>query len=159
MKRLVLSLALVFAATVAFSQPPTTASTPTMSGATVSNPNPKAPEISFKEEFYDFGTVKYDAKVNHDYVFTNTGKEPLIISKVDKQCGCTTPVFSPEPVAPGKTGKVSISFDTKRVGTHEKTITVISNAKTASKTLKFKITVAPQENTGAPVNNTGPKAN
>lgn len=141
MKNFTLSLmAVLVFAFAATAQPP----------ATQPTANPNGAEITFKTDNHDFGTVKYGADISYEYEFTNTGREPLIIGDVQKQCGCTTPEFSKEPVAPGKTGKVKVSFDTKRVGSYTKNVTVISNAKTASKVLTFTINVLPAENTMNP---------
>lgn len=69
---------------------------------TSSTPNPNAAEISFKKDVHDFGKVKNGADAIYEFEFTNTGKEPLIISEVKKTCGCTTPTWSKEPIMPGK---------------------------------------------------------
>lgn len=137
MKKLSTSiLAVVCMACVAIAQPATTSSTP----------NPNAAEITFKKDSHDFGTVKNGADISYEYEFTNTGKEPLIISEVQRQCGCTTPSYSKEPIPPGKTGKIKVSYDTKRTGSATKNVTVLSNAKTASKVLTFTINVLPPDN-------------
>ncbi len=44
--------------------------------------NPNAPVITFKETVHDYGTIEQYADGNCEFVFTNTGKEPLILSKV-----------------------------------------------------------------------------
>ena len=60
-----------------------------------------------------------------------------------------------DPILPGKTGAIKVHYDTKRVGSFEKTVTVASNGKTPSKTLKIKGTVkaapvAPATSTTSP---------
>ncbi|MEY4875124.1 MAG: hypothetical protein RL708_273 [Bacteroidota bacterium] len=100
--------------------------------------NPNAPVLKFESTNHDFGNVVEGPAAVFEYKFTNTGNEPLIISDVQKSCGCTTPDWTKEPILPGKTGKVIASFDTKgRVGSFNKTITVISNAKVGSFPLTF----------------------
>ena len=44
--------------------------------------NPNAPVIKFDKTVHDFGTLAYNADGTCEFKFTNTGKEPLIISKV-----------------------------------------------------------------------------
>ena len=45
-------------------------------------------------------------------------------------CGCTTPSFSKDPIAPGKEGKVTVTYDpTGRIYPFVKTISVYSNGK------------------------------
>ena len=88
------------------------------------------PVISFNQKEYDFGTFPESAGlVVHDFQFTNTGKVPLILKDVKASCGCTTPEWTREPVLPGKSGNIRVSFNPKnRPGSFSKTIQVNSNA-------------------------------
>ena len=72
--------------------------------------NPNAPEISFEKELVDMGTYnQYDDDSSRcEFVFTNTGKEPLIIEKAKGSCGCTVPEWPKEPIAPGETAKINV---------------------------------------------------
>lgn len=110
----------------------------------------KMPEITFEHDRFDFGTVAYGKPVQHEFVFTNTGKTPLIITDVTASCGCTTPTYSKAPVAPGKTGSVIVTYDTKRVGMADKKVSIISNAKTSPKNLYIKIHVLDGETPKTP---------
>lgn len=67
----------------------------------------------FDSKSHDFGTIKAsNGPVSHTFMITNTGNTPLVITTVTNGgCGCTTPKWTPEPIAPGKTGKVTIKFD------------------------------------------------
>ena len=114
--------------------------------------NPNAPEISFESEVVDYGTIEHNADGNREFKFKNTGKEPLIITNAVGSCGCTVPTWPKEPIKPGATAVLKVKYATDRVGQFEKTITVTSNAKTASKVLKIKGTVKPDPNgaTAAP---------
>ena len=68
-------------------------------------------ELEFAELTYDFGTVKSDnGPVTHEYVFTNKAETPVTIMSASASCGCTRPKYSNEPVKPGKTGKITVSF-------------------------------------------------
>ena len=154
MKKTILSLAVIaFTAFVANAQTaPTPVAAPT---ATVAPENPNAPEIVFENENIDYGTVEYDADGNREFTFKNAGKEPLIIYSSTGSCGCTVPTSPKDPIMPGKTGVIKVHYDTKRPGSFEKTVTVTSNAKSASKTLKIHGTVkaapvAPATTTAAP---------
>lgn len=85
--------------------------------------------LEVKNDSYDFGEVKEGEKVEHEFTFTNTGNEPLIISKVHASCGCTTPEYSKNPIAPGEVGKVKVVFNSDgQMGKQHKVITVTSNA-------------------------------
>lgn len=76
---------------------------------------------------HDFGTIGQGKPVSHTYSFTNTGKEPLIISAVKPGCGCTTPDYSKEPVAPGKKGFVTLTYNASAAGRFTKSATVTTN--------------------------------
>lgn len=90
----------------------------------------KEPVITFKTLKHDFGNItqeKGPVKVSFD--FTNTGGKPIIISDIKASCGCTTPEWSRQPIVPGATGNVVVSYDPRnRPGYFSKSITVKSNA-------------------------------
>lgn len=90
--------------------------------------------ISADETSHDFGQIKEaDGKVSTTFVIKNTGDAPLVITRVIASCGCTTPEWTKEPIAPGKTGNIKITYDPKgRVAPFSKTISVYSNGKTGS---------------------------
>ena len=90
--------------------------------------------ISAQETSHDFGTIKEaDGKVSHTFKISNTGEAPLVLTRVIASCGCTTPEWTKEPIAPGKSGDIKITYDPKdRPGPFAKTISVYSNGKTGS---------------------------
>jgi hypothetical protein len=101
--------------------------------------NPKAPDYKFEKEVHDFGSIKEGVQAEYTFKFTNTGKEPLVISNVQASCGCTTPKWTKEPVKPGESGTVTAIYNSKgRPGTFNKAITITSNAKTPQKVLFIK---------------------
>jgi hypothetical protein len=101
------------------------------------------PRISFKEEFFDFGVVIQGEKVSHTFTFTNTGKSALIISSVHAGCGCTVPKYSKDPIAPGASGEIEVTFDSSgRSGVQSKSVTVSSNAQPSGVELRFIADVA-----------------
>lgn len=116
-------------------QPAPKATTATVP-ATPATPASTQPEFLFEAESHDFGTVPEGTQATYEFKFTNTGKEPLIISNVQASCGCTTPKWSNEPIAPGKTGTITASYNSSgRPGPFTKSITVTSNAKSSPKVL------------------------
>ncbi len=130
MKKLFLSVAFAGAASLAFAQTPT---------PTVAPENKNQAEIQFEEESHDFGNVKEGTMATHEFKFKNIGKEPLVLSNVQASCGCTTPSWSKEPIAPGKTGTITATYNSNgRPGTISKSITVTSNAKSATKVLSIR---------------------
>jgi hypothetical protein len=56
------------------------------------------------------------------------------------------PTWPKEPIKPGASAEIKVKYATDRVGPFEKTITVSSNAKTASKILRIKGNVKPDPN-------------
>ncbi|MBS1646679.1 MAG: DUF1573 domain-containing protein [Bacteroidetes bacterium] len=98
-------------------------------------------DIKFEKMVHDYGTIKQGGDGGCEFKFTNTGKEPLIISNCQGSCGCTVPSCPKEPILPGKTGVIKVHYDTKRVGPIAKTVMVQSNAIVGSQTLQIKGTV------------------
>lgn len=87
------------------------------------------PAFSFPEVTYNFGKIKQGDVVEHTFKFKNTGTAPLIISNIGVSCGCTTPDWSKDPIAPGKTGTITAKFNsTGKMGQQSKELTIESNA-------------------------------
>ncbi len=103
-----------------------------------------AENMAFKEDLHDFGTVTEGGNADFDFVFTNTGKEPIIIERAQPACGCTASEWTKEPILPGKTGFVRASYHTQgRPGPFTKTVTVLSNAGAKVLTFKGEVEKAP----------------
>lgn len=86
-------------------------------------------EIAFAKDMHDFGSVKEEGKVYCSFEFTNTGTAALEIRKVTASCGCTTPTYPQEPIAPGAKGVIEVAYNTVgRPGNFSKSISVYSNA-------------------------------
>ena len=98
----------------------------------------KSAMINFDTEVIDYGTIIQNSNGIRIFTFTNSGSEPLMITKVKTSCGCTVPTYSKNPILPGQKGQIEIKYDTKRLGAFTKTITVTSNAKQSTKILKIK---------------------
>ncbi|MCI5054854.1 MAG: DUF1573 domain-containing protein [Flavobacteriales bacterium] len=120
-------------------------------------------QMEFEKEVHDFGKMKQHGDASTEFLFKNTGNEPLIISNAKGSCGCTVPQWPKEPIAPGETGSIKVRYDSKRIGPINKSVTITSNAGNApTKVIRIKgnIEAAPKEqtspvkkpSTGAPVN-------
>ena len=71
-----------------------------------------AAEVQWLGTSHDFGAfVEADGAVSHTFSFINTGNSPVAIVQASASCGCTTPQFSRQPVVPGDTGTVTVSYD------------------------------------------------
>ena len=109
------------------------------------------PQMKFETPVIDYGTIEHKADGQREFVFTNTGAAPLIISNARGSCGCTVPTFPKEPIPPGATGKIGVKYDTKRVGKFTKTITLTTNTIQKNKILTIKGEVLkPSEAPNAP---------
>lgn len=95
--------------------------------------------MAFVTETIDYGTVAYNSEGRREFVFTNNGNKPLIITNAQGSCGCTVPTYPKEPIAPGAKGVIGVKYDTSRAGqAFTKTITLTTNAVVPSKTLTIK---------------------
>jgi hypothetical protein len=119
--------------------------------------NPNAPEISFDKLVHDYGTIMQGADGACEFKFTNTGKEPLILSKPQSSCGCTVPTWPQEPILPGKSDVIKVTYNTQNIGPINKTVTVTSNAKTSRIVLSIKgtVTAKPAETVPEKTNDKG----
>ncbi|KAA6308633.1 hypothetical protein EZS27_039736 [termite gut metagenome] len=90
-------------------------------------------EIKFDTLIHDFGTFsEKEPVVSYEFKFTNVGNMPLVIHQAIASCGCTVPEYTKEPVLPGKTGTVQITYNGtgKVLGHFKKSITLRTNGKT-----------------------------
>jgi hypothetical protein len=100
--------------------------------------------ISFDRTEHDFGKIQESSIYKTVFKFTNTGKEDLLISDAVGSCGCTVPSWSKESIAPGKSGEISVAFDTHgRMGENLKTVTVTSNTNLSKTVLNIHSMVIP----------------
>lgn len=104
-------------------------------------------QIGADELIYNFGTIgEADGLASHVFTIKNTGDGPLVITRVTASCGCTQPEWSKEPIAPGKTGEVKVTYNPKgRPGPFYKTISIYSNGKKGRFSLGIKGNVTPKE--------------
>lgn len=114
---------------------------------TAALPKVEGAGMVFVTETIDYGTVAANSDGKREFVFTNNGNKPLIITNATGSCGCTVPTYSKEPIAPGAKGVIGVKYDTSRAGQpFTKTVTITSNAAgTPSKVLTIKGTVLAAE--------------
>lgn len=115
MKKAILSFGLMFAGLLGFN-------------AMAQQVGGNGPVISIDKEKHDYGTIEQGGNGECTFVVTNTGNEPLIIQMCKGSCGCTVPTCPQEPIAPGQSAKITVKYDTQRVGPINKTVTITSNA-------------------------------
>ena len=95
-------------------------------------------EFKFNEETHDFGKIAQGKPVTTEFVYTNIGVEPLILTNVQPTCGCTVADFTKTPVKKGDKGVIKITYNAAVPAPFSKSITVTSNAKTPVKSLIIK---------------------
>src|SRR5210317_579967 len=105
--------------------------------------------ITFDELNHNFGNIKEESGiVEHTFNFKNTGTESLLLNSVRSSCGCTVPEWSKEPIAPGGSGNIKVSFNPlRRPGAFRKSVTVQSNAKVKTTILYIVGLVEPKPKT------------
>jgi hypothetical protein len=109
----------------------------------------KAALIEFAQKSHDFGQVpEQEGPVTHTFEFANTGEVPIRILGVKASCGCTTPDWSKEEIAPDEKGFVVAQYDpSNRPGVFNKTLTVNTSAEPNIVMLTIKGTVKPRPRT------------
>ncbi len=118
--------------------------------AKVETPKVDGASMVFVSETIDYGTIAHNADGKREFVFTNNGNKPLIISNAAGSCGCTVPTYPKEPIAPGAKAVIGVKYATDRVGAFTKTVTLTTNATEPTKTLTIKGTVLADPTPAAP---------
>ncbi len=93
------------------------------------NEEDNIPIMTIEQEIHDFGKIIEGEKVSYSFKFKNTGTSDLIISDAKGSCGCTVPQWPKNPILPGASGIVDVTFDSRgKSGMQNKTVTLITNA-------------------------------
>ncbi len=92
--------------------------------------------ISWEYTSYDFKTLKQNKPAKTEFIFKNTGREPIAITKVKSSCGCTVAGYDNSPVLPGKESKIAATYNSKKAGPFRKTISVFISDKS-----QYKLTI------------------
>lgn len=85
-------------------------------------------KIEFDKQIHDYGTIKKGDDGHCVFIVKNTGNQPLVIRNAKGSCQCTVPDWPREPIAPGKTAKIKVKYNTQRVGVINKSVTLTTNA-------------------------------
>ena len=96
-----------------------------------------AASLQLKELEYDFGKIPQGKPVYHFFMLENKSDKPLKIQDVHASCGCTTPEWSKDEIAPGGTSQIKVGYNAAAEGTFEKYITV-QTADNATQQIKIK---------------------
>ena len=113
----------------------------------VSATSGKLPVLEFDKTVHDFGNINEGEKVTTEFVLTNTGDADLVIVSAVGSCGCTVPEPPKEPIKPGASAPIKVTFDsTGKPGQQEKTVTITSNTANGKETCKIMANVTPDPN-------------
>jgi hypothetical protein len=96
------------------------------------------PNMEFETSVMDYGLIEHNSDGKREFVLTNTGNAPLIISNAKGSCGCTVPTWPKAPIAPGESASIGVKYATNRIGKFTKTITLTTNAPEKTKILTIK---------------------
>lgn len=96
-------------------------------------------EIRWKTTSVDLGKILMGDTTRFFFYFENTGQSPLIVSEKDKTCGCIQVVPPANPVLPGKTDSIQVSFITRLsiTGWQRKSFRITTNTATPQQNLYF----------------------
>jgi hypothetical protein len=107
--------------------------------------NRDGPRMTFDNTTHNFGDVLQGDTVSHNFKFTNSGNQPLVISNVVTTCGCTVPDWPKGPIAPNQTGQIKVKFDSKgRSGLQNKVVTIISNSVSPQTRINVRVNILPR---------------
>lgn len=107
--------------------------------------------LKLKETEHNFNLIPQGKPVYYNFEIVNTGKTPLKLDDVHASCGCTTPEWSREAIAPGATAKIKVGYNAAAEGFFEKPITITYNGN-QTKQLKITGTVWKAPEGSAPAN-------
>lgn len=128
---------------------PTTVPAPIPEAQTPPPANGKYPVMTFEKKEHDFGVIAADSKVTYTFNFKNTGESDLLISNAVGSCGCTVPEFPKEPIKPGESGKMKVSFNSEgKNGNQQKTVTVSANTQSGKEIVTIKASITPKAESG-----------
>ena len=107
------------------------------------------PTMDFKDTLHEFGSMHAGEAVSYEFSFTNNGKSPLIISSASGSCGCTVPDYPHDPVAPGKSAIMKVTFNSAgKSGHQEKSVTINTNTLRSVHMLYIKADVTASKDKG-----------
>jgi len=107
--------------------------------------------LKLKQAEHDFGKIPQGKPVYFNFEVVNNGTQPLKLDDVHATCGCTTPEWSHDPIAPGATSTIKVGYNAAAEGNFEKMINITYNG-SQYKQLKITGTVWKAPEGAAPVN-------
>lgn len=115
-------------------------------GGTVPNVlTPPPPDVLIvKDNSHNFGKIPQGRPAVTTFEIVNTGTTALKLDNVQASCGCTTPVWSRDPIEAGATAKIQVGYNAYAQGPFTKTVTIIYNTnRTKTLTISGEVYAAP----------------
>ncbi len=105
----------------------------------------KFPKVQLDKEVHDFGTISEGDVVETQFMVTNAGEADLVISDAKGSCGCTVPKPPKDPIKPGASAPIMVSFNSQgKPGAQKKTVTLTTNTENGYETFEIKANVTPK---------------
>jgi len=87
-----------------------------------------AARLEFEQTLIDWDTIRQGENFDATFRFVNRGNRPALISAVRASCGCTATEYSSDPIPPGGSSDIKVTFNSYgREGYQKKSINVIGN--------------------------------
>ena len=83
--------------------------------------------INAEKTTHDYGAIRKGSSNYADFEITNTGNNPLVISRISVACGCTRATWDKQPIAPGQATTIRVEMAPDETGPFSKTVTVYCN--------------------------------
>lgn len=138
MKYLILALLALSTCGTLAAQSTADASTLKKNEAAAKSKKKAAPALIWDKIEHDFGAIPQGKPVTAVFKVKNKSKSPMIFTSVNASCGCTTPSYTKEPIAPGKTGEITATYNALAPGEFTKQVTVITNLSDEQVVLRLK---------------------
>lgn len=119
------------------------------SNETDDNQPKQTTSLVFEQLTVDYGEIEKGSDPYRKFIFENVSKEPVAIKSAKGSCGCTVPEYPKEPIMPGEKSEVKVRYDTQRIGSFGKTVT-LTTTNDEKITLKIKGKVFKSEDKSVP---------
>ena len=103
------------------------------------------PELKWEKTIHDFGNIPQDVPAKVSFKLMNTSNQPMIIQEVKGSCGCTATAHTEEAIAPGESTVISATYNARKLGVFNKTVSVTTNLGPDASILRIKGAVVEQD--------------
>lgn len=83
--------------------------------------------LVIKDQEFSFGSIPQGKPVYHVFEIENRSNAPLKLDNIQASCGCTTPEWSKDPIAPGAKATIKVGYNAAAEGQFEKSVIVSYN--------------------------------